>query len=107
VSPYRPGSQTTARLRATQRGLPPTPIQLRALDLLSRGHDLRQVARLMNVSINTTKIHVRRLYARLDVDTAAHAVRVGFERRLLTVDDGLGDGLVDVPEEDLEDEVEA
>lgn len=104
MSPYRPGAQTTATLRRTQAGLPLTQLQLRVVDLLSRGHNIQQVARLMSISVNTVKIHVRRAYARLGADSAAHAVRLCFERGLLIPGDGLGDGLVDVPEEDLDDE---
>lgn len=106
MSPYRPGTQTSAYLRATQRGLPPTPSQVQVLDLLSRGHGIRQIARLMSVSHNTVKTHVRRLYARLEVECATHAVRVGFERGLLRPGVEVGDGRVDVPEEDLDDEVD-
>lgn len=64
----------------------PTPTQLRLLELLSFGASLGVAARTMGISINSVKIHARRLYARLGADNAAHAVRVGFERGLLVTD---------------------
>lgn len=90
--------------RAGQRDLPPTSAQLLALDLLSRGRTVREVAEALGVSVNTAKTHVARLYARLGAVNAAHAVRLGTERGLLT-DDAPARCVV-VAEADLDDEAD-
>lgn len=92
---YRHGERTTATLRSRQVDRPLTPDQRTLLELLSRGRTLVDAAAYMGLSVNTTKTHARYLYARLGADNAAHAVRVGFERELLTTGPP-GDELVEL-----------
>lgn len=100
------GDGTTFALRAREGGDPPSSVQLQVLRWLSHGLSLPEVAHQLGMNINTVKTHVRRLYARLEVGRAAHAVRVGFERGLLVANDDLRDLEVSVDERELDDEVD-
>lgn len=74
----------------TARALPPDGVtvrQVEVLDLVSRGYSDDAVARTLFLSQHTVKSHVARVRAALDTRTRAHAVRIGFERGLLTLDD--------------------
>lgn len=98
-------STSNEALRDRSAHLVPTPQQVRFLELRSHGLSLRQVAYHMDMSYDTAKTHSRRLNARLGALSTAHAVRLAFERGYLTP--GVPPvGQVDVPEEDLEDEVD-
>lgn len=79
----------------------PTPTQLRLLELLSFGASQVDAARVLGVTVNSVKIHARRLYARLGADNAAHAVRVGLERGLLVPNRWVH---VTLPDEDDDDD---
>lgn len=98
---------TTAALREREGRLPPTAQQLAVLRWLSYGLQLPQVAYQLDMRLNTVKTHARRLYARLGASTAAHAVRIAFERGYLVEGDDVSDLAVPVDERELEDEVEA
>lgn len=95
----------TEALHARSEHLPPTPQMIQLLKLRSHGLTLEQVAFHMGIATDTAKTHSQRLNARLGALSAAHAVRIGFERGYLTP--GESDvGQVAVPEDDLEDEVD-
>lgn len=99
------GPTPTELLRARSSHLEPTPLQVRFLELRSHGLSLRQVAFHLDMSYDTAKTHSRRLNARLGALSTAHAVRIGFERGYLR--SGVPPvGQVDVPEDELEDEVD-
>lgn len=66
------------------RVLPVTSRQREVLDLVSRGLEREEIALVLGISIDTVKTQASRLYRRLDVHNAAEAVRVGFERGLLS-----------------------
>lgn len=74
---------TTAELRVRQGHMTPTVKQLRLLELLSYGASYGEAGLVLGITVNSVKIHARRLYARLGANNAAHAVRVGLERGLL------------------------
>lgn len=101
---------TTARARRNYRydvNWPLTPTQLRVLELRSHGLTGIQVARVLHMSIDTVKTHTRRLLSRLDAVNVTHAVRLGFERGLLSREPRTAvDDLVSVPESELDDEVD-
>ena len=65
-----------ARSTLTQR-------ETEVLQLLSRGFSYGAIASQLGVSINTVGTHVKKLYAKLDVHTAAEAVMRAVELRLL------------------------
>nr|WP_255507815.1 response regulator transcription factor [Ottowia sp. GY511] len=57
--------------------------EVEVLRLVSRGHTLEEVARALSLSRHTVRTFVRRLYAKLQVNTRAQAVREGERQGLL------------------------
>jgi LuxR family maltose regulon positive regulatory protein len=53
------------------------------LQLLARGCSYGEVAKRLGVSINTVSTHIKKLYLKLGVHTAAAAVMRAIELRLL------------------------
>jgi DNA-binding CsgD family transcriptional regulator len=53
------------------------------LRLLARGRSYGEIAVQLGVSVNTVATHIKKLYLKLDVHTAAAAVMRGVELRLL------------------------
>lgn len=72
------------------RELPVTPRQHEVLNLISRGLEYAEIGLVLGISLDTVKTQASRVYRRLDVHNAAEAVRVGFERGLLTARDPTG-----------------
>ena len=66
-----------------------TPRQAEILRRLAAGASKAAIASEIGVSINTVSAHVRRLYVRLRVHTAAQAVMRGVELQLLEVREGI------------------
>jgi DNA-binding CsgD family transcriptional regulator len=64
-----------------------TPHMVRVLDLASRGYTNEEIGRKLYLSEHTVKTHLKRLNCRLQARGRAHAVRLGFERGLLTSDE--------------------
>jgi DNA-binding NarL/FixJ family response regulator len=62
----------------------PTPREIEVLQLISEGLVNREIGRLLFLSEETVKSHVRHLLAKLHARSRAHAVAVGFRRGLLT-----------------------
>jgi DNA-binding CsgD family transcriptional regulator len=60
---------------------------VRVLDLASRGYTNEEIGRKLYLSEHTVKTHLKRLNCRLQARGRAHAVRLGFERGLLTSDE--------------------
>lgn len=60
-----------------------TPREIEVLHHLSRGLSYAEVAMSLGVSLNTVTSHVKNMYRKLDVHTAAAAVMRGVELRLL------------------------
>ena len=60
-----------------------TEREMEVLRLLARGRSYGAIASQLGVSINTVGTHVKKLYTKLDVHTAAEAVMRGVELRLL------------------------
>lgn len=54
------------------RGL--TPKQVRILDLAANGLSAQEIARELNVTVNTVRGHVQEIFVRLNVKNIAHAV---------------------------------
>jgi DNA-binding CsgD family transcriptional regulator len=70
------GDNTMVRNALTKR-------EMEVLRLLARGRSYGAIASQLGVSINTVGTHVKKLYAKLDVHTAAEAVMRAVELRLL------------------------
>jgi len=62
----------------------PTQREIEVLQLISEGLVNREIGRLLFLSEETVKSHVRHLLAKLQARSRAHAVAVGFRRGLLT-----------------------
>jgi DNA-binding CsgD family transcriptional regulator len=65
-----------------QAGL--TRREAEVLQLLARGCTYGEVAKRLGLSINTVATHIKKLYLKLDVHTAAAAVMRAIELGLLT-----------------------
>jgi DNA-binding NarL/FixJ family response regulator len=62
----------------------PTAREIEVLQLISEGLVNREIGRMLFLSEETVKSHVRHLLAKLQARSRAHAVAVGFRRGLLT-----------------------
>ncbi len=62
----------------------PTAREIEVLQLISEGLVNRDIGKLLFLSEETVKSHVRHLLAKLQARSRAHAVAVGFRRGLLT-----------------------
>lgn len=58
--------------------------ELEALDLLSHGYTWAGVQAYQNVKEATARTRIKKVYRKLSARNAGHAVRIGFERQLLT-----------------------
>ena len=61
-----------------------TQRETEVLQLLARGCSYGEIAKQLGVSINTVSTHIKKLYLKLGVHTAASAVMQAIELRLLT-----------------------
>lgn len=78
------GPTAAASLMARRRDTDLTERELQVLTAIARGGTNREVARELLVSEATVKTHLLRLYPKLGVRDRAAAVRVAFERGLLS-----------------------
>jgi DNA-binding NarL/FixJ family response regulator len=62
----------------------PTAREIEVLRLISEGLVNREIGKMLFLSEETVKSHVRHLLAKLQARSRAHAVAVGFRRGLLT-----------------------
>jgi DNA-binding NarL/FixJ family response regulator len=62
----------------------PTAREIEVLQLISEGLVNREIGRMLFLSEETVKSHVRHLLAKLQARSRAHSVAVGFRRGLLT-----------------------
>jgi DNA-binding NarL/FixJ family response regulator len=62
----------------------PTAREIEVLQLISEGLVNREIGRILFLSEETVKSHVRHLLAKLQARSRAHAVAVGFRRGILT-----------------------
>ena len=61
----------------------PTAREIQVLQLISEGLVNREIGKMLFLSEETVKSHVRHLLAKLQARSRAHAVAVGFRRGLL------------------------
>lgn len=62
----------------------PTPREIQVLQLISEGLVNREIGKVLYLSEETVKSHVRHLLAKLQARSRAHAVAIGFRRGILT-----------------------
>jgi DNA-binding NarL/FixJ family response regulator len=61
----------------------PTQREIEVLQLISEGRVNREIGKMLFLSEETVKSHVRHLLAKLQARSRAHAVAVGFRRGIL------------------------
>lgn len=61
----------------------PTPREVQVLELISEGLVNREIGKVLFLSEETVKSHVRHLLAKLQARSRAHAVAIGFRRGTL------------------------
>jgi DNA-binding NarL/FixJ family response regulator len=61
----------------------PTPREIQVLQLISEGLVNREIGKVLFLSEETVKSHVRHLLAKLQARSRAHAVAIGFRRGIL------------------------
>ena len=71
----------TAPLRELEQE--PTPREVQVLQLISEGLVNREIGKVLFLSEETVKSHVRHLLAKLQARSRAHAVAIGFRRDIL------------------------
>jgi DNA-binding CsgD family transcriptional regulator len=54
---------------------------------MSFGLTQQQIARWLNLKIDTVKTHASRIYGKLNARGCQHAIRIGFEQGILTARD--------------------
>jgi DNA-binding NarL/FixJ family response regulator len=62
-----------------------TPRQLEVLELMLRGNSNRQIARELNISVGTAKVHVEHIIAKLEVSDRTQAVVRALQLQILTL----------------------
>ena len=62
----------------------PTPREVQVLGLISEGLVNREIGKVLFLSEETVKSHVRHLLAKLQARSRAHAVAIGFRRGILS-----------------------
>ena len=60
-----------------------TTREIEVLQLISEGLTNREIAELLNLSVETVKTHLRHLLAKLRVRSRANAVAIGFRNGLI------------------------
>lgn len=60
-----------------------TPHETRLLKLLVEGHNFSTAAKMLNVSVNTIKFHMRNVYDKLQVHSKAEAVAKALQSRIV------------------------
>jgi DNA-binding NarL/FixJ family response regulator len=81
---------TANAIRLLHNFLPPeridcelTPHETRLLNLLVDGHNYTTAAKVLRISYNTVKFHMRRIYQKLEVNSKSAAVAKALRHRLL------------------------
>jgi DNA-binding NarL/FixJ family response regulator len=70
-------------LSAENGGYRLTPHEARLLGLLVEGHNYRSAGKILNVSSNTVKFHMRRVFQKLEVNSKSAAVAKAMRHRLI------------------------
>lgn len=64
-----------------------SPRQLQTLALIAEGCTDRDIAQRLHVALPTTRQHVQDIRAKLDARNRAHAVAIGYQTGVLTLED--------------------
>jgi two-component system NarL family response regulator len=82
----RSGDAEVIRVAAPLKELEqePSPREIQVLQLISEGLVNREIGKVLFLSEETVKSHVRHLLAKLEARSRSHAVAIGFRRGLLS-----------------------
>ena len=64
-----------------------TPRELDVLELVAAGYSTAEIARMLWITEDTVRTHIKRTLARLEARTRAHAVAIAFREGLWREDD--------------------
>jgi DNA-binding NarL/FixJ family response regulator len=81
---FPPGLPSMLAARGDSKRL--TPREIQTLDLLRRGLSNKDIGRILGISENTAKAHVKGVLLKLGASDRAEAVATAFERGLLEVE---------------------
>lgn len=73
--------------------------ELELLRLVARGATNQQIARELTISINTVKVHLRNIFAKLDVESRTEATMAAVRMGLIQVETPLDVPLAEIPAE--------
>jgi DNA-binding NarL/FixJ family response regulator len=73
-----------ARVSIADAGETPSQREMQVLTLAADGLANREIAQTLYVSEETVKTHVRKLLAKLNAQSRAHAVAIGFRQGLIS-----------------------
>jgi len=62
---------------------PLTPRERQVLQLIAEGHSSKQIAAVLNISVNTAETHRNRILEKLDIHEVAGLVRYAIRRGLI------------------------
>jgi DNA-binding NarL/FixJ family response regulator len=96
---FRPNGGASTELAQAVRSTAPnlTGKEKEVLDLIARGYTYSEIARLMQVTVNTVRTHVKNVYAKLAVGNRSEAVFEAHKIGLLTLGQGHADFAPDQP----------
>jgi DNA-binding NarL/FixJ family response regulator len=80
----RSGAEVTIREPRPQRERGLTTRELELRQLIAEGLTNREIGQRLSLSEETVKVHMRRLYGRLQARSRAYAVAIGFRRSIIT-----------------------
>lgn len=80
-----PGSSTSMRPGSASQDGVLSPREVRVLQLIAKGNSNKHIARELEISEGTVKIHVKNILAKLEVNDRTHAVTVALERGIIGI----------------------
>jgi DNA-binding NarL/FixJ family response regulator len=80
------GPDVKARLEERAAHRPLTPREIEVLQLVSQGKRNKEIAALLGLSEDTVPVHLKNVFAKLEVKDRTAAVHVGLRRGILHID---------------------
>ena len=80
------GADVKARLDERAAHRPLTPREVEVLQLVAQGKRNKEIAALLGLSVDTVPVHLKHVFAKLEVKDRTAAVNVGLRRGILHLD---------------------